>query len=100
MDRDTAELLVRTGPGTAMGALMRRYWVPVLLASEIAAPDCPPVRVKILGEKLLAFRDTQGRAGLIDEFCAHRGATRRATKSLVPPSTGTMMRTVLLGAQS
>jgi len=75
MDRDTAELLVRTGPGTAMGALMRRYWVPVLLASEIAAPDCAPVRVKILGEKLLAFRDTQGRAGLIDEFCAHRGAS-------------------------
>jgi phthalate 4,5-dioxygenase oxygenase subunit len=75
MDRDTAELLVRVGPGTAMGALMRRYWVPVLLASEIAAPDCPPVRVKILGEKLLAFRDTQGRAGLIDEFCAHRGAS-------------------------
>ena len=75
MDQDTAELLVRVGPGTAMGALMRRYWVPVLLASEIAAPDCPPVRVKILGEKLLAFRDTQGRAGLIDEFCAHRGAS-------------------------
>jgi len=75
MDRDTAELLVRVGPGTAMGDLMRRYWVPVLLASEIAAPDCAPVRVKILGEKLLAFRDTQGRAGLIDEFCAHRGAS-------------------------
>ncbi|HTP62928.1 MAG TPA: aromatic ring-hydroxylating dioxygenase subunit alpha [Burkholderiales bacterium] len=75
MDRETAELLVRVGPGTAMGALMRRYWVPVLLASEIAGPDCAPVRVKILGEKLLAFRDTQGRAGLVDEFCAHRGAS-------------------------
>ena len=75
MTPETAGLLVRTGPGTAMGSLMRRYWVPVLLASEIATPDCPPVRVKILGEKLLAFRDTQGRAGLIDEFCAHRGAS-------------------------
>jgi nitrite reductase/ring-hydroxylating ferredoxin subunit len=75
MTPETAELLVRTGPGTALGSLMRRYWVPVLLASEIAAPDCPPVRVKILGEKLLAFRDTQGRAGLVDEFCAHRGAS-------------------------
>jgi nitrite reductase/ring-hydroxylating ferredoxin subunit len=75
MNPETAELLIRTGPGTAMGNLMRRYWVPVLLASEIAAPDGPPVRVKILGEKLLAFRDTNGRAGLIDEFCAHRGAS-------------------------
>jgi nitrite reductase/ring-hydroxylating ferredoxin subunit len=75
MDRETAELLVRTGPGTAMGKLMRRYWVPVLLSSEIAEPDCPPVRAKILGERLIAFRDTEGRAGLIDEFCAHRGTS-------------------------
>ena len=53
-----------------MGRLMRRYWVPVMLLSEIAEPDCAPVRVKILGERLLAFRDTQGRPGLIDEFAA------------------------------
>jgi nitrite reductase/ring-hydroxylating ferredoxin subunit len=75
MDQDTVELLTRTGPGTAMGDLMRRYWVPVLLSSEIAAPDCAPVRVKILGERLLAFRDSQGRPGLVDEFCAHRGVS-------------------------
>ena len=75
MDRETSELLVRVGPDAPMGRLMRRYWVPVLLASEIAEPDGAPVRVKILGEKLLAFRDTEGRAGLIDEFCAHRGAS-------------------------
>ncbi len=75
MDNDTSELLVRTGPGTAMGDLMRRYWVPVLLASEVAEPDCPPVRVKILGERLIAFRDSQGRVGLVDEFCAHRGVS-------------------------
>jgi phenylpropionate dioxygenase-like ring-hydroxylating dioxygenase large terminal subunit len=75
MEKQASELLVRTGPGTAMGNLMRRYWVPVLLSSEIAEPDGPPVRTKILGEKLLAFRDTQGRAGLVDEFCAHRGAS-------------------------
>jgi phthalate 4,5-dioxygenase oxygenase subunit len=75
MDRKTAELLVRTGPGTAMGNLMRRYWVPVLLSSEIPEPDCPPVRAKILGERLIAFRDTEGRVGLIDEFCAHRGTS-------------------------
>ena len=75
MDRETAELLVRVGPNTAMGGLLRRYWVPVLLCSEIPDPDCPPVRVKILGEKLIAFRDSEGRPGLVDEFCAHRGAS-------------------------
>lgn len=58
-----------------MGQLMRRYWVPILLSSEIAEPDCLPVRVQILGEKLLAFRDTSGRPGLIDEFSSHRGAS-------------------------
>ena len=56
-----------------MGNLMRRYWVPVLLSSEIAEKDGPQVRVKILGERLLAFRDSEGQAGLIDEFCSHRG---------------------------
>jgi phthalate 4,5-dioxygenase len=75
MDRETAELLIRTGPGTRMGNLLRRYWVPALLAAEIAEPDGAPVRVKVLGEKLLAFRDTQGRVGLVDEFCAHRRAS-------------------------
>ena len=75
MDRATAETLVRTGPGTPMGELMRRYWVPILLSEEIAEPDGPQVRITILGEKLLAFRDTSGRPGLIDEFCTHRGAS-------------------------
>jgi phenylpropionate dioxygenase-like ring-hydroxylating dioxygenase large terminal subunit len=58
-----------------MGKLMRRYWVPVLSSSEISEPDGPQVRVKILGEPLLAFRDTEGRPALIDEHCAHRGAS-------------------------
>ena len=68
-------LLAETGPGTPMGALFRRYWLPVLLAEELPEPDCPQVRVKILSERLIAFRDTQGRYGLIDEFCAHRGVS-------------------------
>ena len=75
MDGKMAETLVRTGPGTKMGSLLRRYWAPVLFSSEIAGPDCPPVRVRILSEKLLAFRDTAGRPALIDEFCSHRGAS-------------------------
>ncbi|MGW0288487.1 Rieske 2Fe-2S domain-containing protein [Streptomyces tuirus] len=69
------ERLVRTDRGTEMGTLLRRYWIPALLAEEIPEPDCPPVRVKLLGENLIAFRDTQGRIGLLDEFCSHRTAS-------------------------
>ena len=68
-------LLTQTGAGTPMGALFRRYWLPALLAHELPKPDCAPVRVKLLGERLLAFRDTSGQVGLIDEFCAHRGVS-------------------------
>ncbi|MDB5761017.1 MAG: Rieske (2Fe-2S) protein [Herminiimonas sp.] len=66
------KILTSTGPGTPMGELFRRYWIPVMLVSELAEPDCPPVRVSLLSEKLIAFRDTEGRVGLMDEFCAHR----------------------------
>ncbi len=69
------EHLVRTGPGTLVGELFRRYWIPALLAEEVAEPDGAPVRVQLLGERLVAFRDTQGRLGLIEEFCAHRGVS-------------------------
>ena len=58
-----------------MGELFRRYWLPALLAEELPENDCPPVRVKLLSERLVAFRDTEGRYGLIDEFCAHRGVS-------------------------
>src|SRR6266699_1106242 len=69
------EYVTRVGPGTPMGNLMRQYWVPAMLSSELPRPDCPPVRVMLLGEKLIAFRDTQGRVGLLDNFCPHRGAS-------------------------
>ena len=69
------ELVTRTNPGTPMGDLIRRYWVPALLSEEIPAPDCPPARVKLMGEDLVAFRDTAGRIGLIGERCAHRGTS-------------------------
>jgi phthalate 4,5-dioxygenase oxygenase subunit len=68
------ELLTRTGPGTAMGELFRRFWVPVLLARELPAPDCPPVRVTVLGEQLVAFRDSDDRIALVEPRCPHRGA--------------------------
>lgn len=67
--------LTQTGAGTPLGELFRRYWIPALLATELPEPDCPPVRVSLLGEKLIAFRDTSGRIGLMDEFCAHRGVS-------------------------
>ena len=70
--KEQNDLLTQTGPGTPMGQMFRSYWIPALLASELAEPDCPPVRVPLLSEKLVAFRDTEGRLGLIEEFCAHR----------------------------
>jgi phthalate 4,5-dioxygenase len=72
---EESDALTRTGRGTPMGALLRRYWLPVLLAHELPEPDCPPVRVSVLGERLVAFRDTAGRLGLVSEFCAHRGVS-------------------------
>lgn len=75
MTREENELITKTGPGTALGEVMRRYWIPAALASELPEPDCPPIRVKLLSEKLVAFRDSQGRVGLVDEFCAHRRAS-------------------------
>jgi phenylpropionate dioxygenase-like ring-hydroxylating dioxygenase large terminal subunit len=60
--REVNELLTRTGVGTAMGELFRRYWLPALLAEELPADDCPPVRVKLLSERLIAFRDSAGRS--------------------------------------
>jgi phthalate 4,5-dioxygenase len=73
--KEQNDLVTQTGPGTPMGALFRCYWTPVLLASELPENDCPPVRVKVLSERLVAFRDSRGRYGLIDEFCPHRGAS-------------------------
>ena len=75
LSHEQNERLVRTGKGTDMGELLRRYWIPALLSQEIAGPDCPPVRVKLLGEQLIAFRDTRGRIGLLDELCSHRTAS-------------------------
>lgn len=73
--KEQNDLLTQTGPGTPMGEMFRCYWIPALLAEELPGNDCAPVRVKLLGERLLAFRDSEGRYGLIDEFCAHRGVS-------------------------
>jgi phthalate 4,5-dioxygenase oxygenase subunit len=68
------ERLTRVGPGTPMGNLMRRYWQPALLSEELPERDGAPVRVRLLGEDLIAFRDTEGKIGLVDAFCPHRRA--------------------------
>ncbi len=73
--KEQNDLLTQTGPGTPLGRLFRRYWLPALLAEELPENECPPVRVKLLSERLLAWRDTQGRLSLMDEFCAHRGVS-------------------------
>jgi len=75
LTKDKNDLLTQTGPGTAMGDMFRCYWMPALLAEELPEDNCPPVRVKLLSERLLAFRDSNGNYGLIDEFCAHRGVS-------------------------
>ena len=75
LTKEENDLLTQTGPDTPMGAVLRRYWVPVALSSELPDPDCPPIRIKLLREKLVAFRATHGRVGLLDEFCAHRRAS-------------------------
>jgi phenylpropionate dioxygenase-like ring-hydroxylating dioxygenase large terminal subunit len=69
------ELVTRVGPGTLMGTLMRQYWLPAMLSSELPRPDGDPVRVLLLGEQLIGFRDSSGRVGLVSHSCPHRGAS-------------------------
>ena len=61
-------------PDTPMGNYLRCHWHPVALSEEVAKPDCAPIRLKVMGEDLLLFRDSKGKTGLIEPFCAHRGA--------------------------
>jgi phthalate 4,5-dioxygenase oxygenase subunit len=74
LSREDNELLCRVGRGTPMGELLRQYWMPGLPSSELPAPDCPPKKVRLLGEDLVAFRDTAGRVGMLAANCPHRGA--------------------------
>ena len=68
------ELLCRVGPDTPMGKMMRRYWIPALKSEDLEAGG-DPKRVRLLGEDLVAFRDDDGRIGLLDELCPHRRAS-------------------------
>src|SRR6202011_3617523 len=69
------EYLCRVGPGTPMGNLMRQYWLPAIRADELPQPDGAPLRVRLLGENLIAFRTASGTVGLLQNHCPHRGAS-------------------------
>jgi len=69
------EILTRVGSDTPMGQLMRQHWTPVCLSEEIAERDGTPLLVEVLGERLVAFRDSEGKLGLLDELCPHRRAS-------------------------
>src|SRR6266545_2373311 len=74
LSKEDNELITRVGPGSPMGELFRRYWLPAMLSSELPEPDCPPVKLRLLGEDLIAFRVTSGEVGLLDTYCPHRNA--------------------------
>ena len=69
-----SEDLVRVGPGTVMGEMMRQYWLPAAMSSELER-DAAPMRLMLLGERLIAFRDSSGRVGVMDHRCPHRCAS-------------------------
>jgi phthalate 4,5-dioxygenase oxygenase subunit len=75
LPKEENDLITLVGPGTPLNTVMRSYWLPALLSQEIPEPDCAPVRVRLLGEDLVAFRDSEGRVGLLDEHCSHRGTS-------------------------
>lgn len=75
LTREDNEYMCRVGPGTPMGNALRRFWIPSLQTSDLPTPDCDPFPLEILGEKLVAFRDTSGKVGVLDEHCCHRQAS-------------------------
>ena len=74
LSREDNELLTRVSPKTPMGELLRRFWTPALLSEELPRPDCDPINLRLLGEDLVCFRDSNGEIGFLDSFCPHRRA--------------------------
>ena len=75
LSREDNELMCRVGRGTPMGTLMREYWIPAALSSELPEPEGSPLRVRLLGEDLVAYRTASGAVGLMQNACPHRGAS-------------------------
>jgi 5,5'-dehydrodivanillate O-demethylase len=74
LTKEENDMLTKVGPGTPAGELLRRYWLPVGVASELTAEE-PTQTVRILGETLVLFRDKSGNVGLLNDRCPHRGAS-------------------------
>ena len=81
LTKEQNDRFTQVGPGTPMGNMFRCYWMPALLSEELPENDCPPVRIKLLGERLLAFRDSEGKLGLIDEFGSSGSVARDVIKA-------------------
>lgn len=75
LTREQNERICRIGPGTSMGRVFRCFWLPVCTSAELPTPDSAPVSVRLLGQNFVAFRNSEGRVGLLDEQCPHRGAS-------------------------
>ena len=86
------KFLIESGAATPMGKLLRRFWLPVLLSEELREPDGEPKKIVVMGEDLLAFRDSRDAVGVIEQYCPHRGANPRLGRNedcrircVVPP---------------
>src|SRR5215510_12871950 len=75
MTSEDNEVLCRVEGDVPMGQIMRRHWIAACLTEEVAEPDGAPVKVRLLGENLVVFRDSKGRVGVLDEYCSHRRAS-------------------------
>lgn len=75
LSREENDLMCRVGADTPMGKALRRYWVPILSSYQLPEPDCDPIKVEIFGEKLVAFRNSDGVVGVLDEMCRHRSVS-------------------------
>ena len=75
LTKEENDLLCRVEGDAPMGQIMRRHWIPACLIEEVPEPDCDPLKVRLLGEDLVVFRDTEGRVGVLDEMCPHRRAS-------------------------
>ena len=75
MTPEENDLLCRVEGDAPMGQIMRRHWIAACLSEEVAEPDGAPIKVRLLGEDLVVFRDSKGRVGVLDEYCSHRRAS-------------------------
>ena len=75
LTRENNELICHVGPDTPMGKALRRYWMPVLQSSDLPDPDCDPFPLEIMGDRFVAFRNSEGTVGILDEGCCHRQAS-------------------------